>query len=168
LQIPDFPKTPEDAEKLLALARHNRDQHSAQMNAAEYAVQERALRLREQYARKDAAQYAVQQSEFHLLQQRALDDAAYHALQQSLVELDLTQQELGKAKRALQNANQGVGSIRALIRGLGIPPQSFGVRVPSNGPGLARASNASLSESELDDDDRDGTQVEPELDSEPS
>jgi hypothetical protein len=83
--------------------------------------------LREQQARKEAAKYAVQQSKLHLLEQHTREEAAQSALQQSLVQLDLTQQAFGKAKGELWEANQVVGSVRALIHGLDIPFESFSV-----------------------------------------
>src|ERR1700677_5154493 len=125
--MPDFPKTTEDAQKLLSHTRHHRDQGSAQKCTAKYAVQRSGLHLCEQHARKEAANYAIQQSKLHLLEQHIQEEAGQSALQQSLVQLDLTQQESGKAKGELWRANQVVVSVRALIHGLNIPFESFSV-----------------------------------------
>ena len=161
LAMPDFLKTTEDAQKLLSLARHHRDQCSAQKCAAKYAMQHSGLHFHEQHAQKEAANYAVQQSKLHLHEQHIREEAAQSALQQSLVQLDLTQQESGKAKGELWRANQVVGSMRALIHGLNIPFESFSVpnglsEVPclpqpySDAQSLPDESEVDESETELD------------------
>jgi hypothetical protein len=103
-----------------------------------------------------------------LLEQRAQEDAAQHALQQSLVELELTKQELEKTKIELQKASQGVGSVRALIRGLGIPFQVGPFGTPSNDltqevPHSPSYNDLSLSESDSEPDESETAAAEPDV-----
>ena len=108
MQLPEFPKTLEDAEDLLNLIRSSQEECQHRKSAAEHAVYQVTVQIQVLQRHKPAS------------------------MDQSVTTLRILEQELAKVSGDLLDADVQLGAIRSLVRSKGFPVHSRPVKLFNN------------------------------------